>query len=963
MKIFRLTFLVAVLLAPLGVNAEEWHTLTAAEYREMVRADFLRQRELRFSLNETPQGNITPAADAAGAVDGVKDGKWGFHTALEKDPWWQVDLGEAVPLEKIVLWNRCDGDFGGRNSRIRVAVRNAPQEAWREVYQHDGTAFGGVLDEKPLTVPLSDTAARFVRLSPDGEVYFHLDEVEIFSDGKNVALGKPASQSSVSQWSVATTAAVEDGDDFTLAEQLEHLQRAAKLAETLAAQGVDVSAEMEIIRAAAEKTPALETLLAIHHAVRSMTFKNPLLDGVEEILFVKRQTTMFPHVSDQHLGWWSRPGGGIFVLRDFRTDTPKIRCLTADFPVGNFDTPELSYDGKRVLFAFCKYYPEVAGTPNKTDRRSMPEDSFYHIFEMNVDGSGVRQLTRGYYNDFSPRYLPGGEIIFLSTRKGTSIQAGGASARATEEDACVAESFVRCGGDNYRPVSVFTLHRMNADGENLRAISAFENFEWTPTIARDGRILYTRWDYIDRFNGHFMSLWATNPDGTFPNLVYGNYTVRPQVVFEAVQVPGSRKLVFTATAHHSITGGSLVLLDRTRGTEGDAPIKRLTPEVPFPETERNAGHYYANPWPLSEAFFLCSWNDRQLPPHSCMTGLNDPRNPGNAGGIYVRDVFGNLVLLYRDAEITSAYPIPVRPREVPAALPDLVEDETQVEGTFFVHDVHAGLPAEMRGAVKRLRLVAVLPKVQPHMNAPVLGVSAEDTGKAVLGTVPVESDGSAFFRAPAGVSLFFQALDEDGYAVQTMRSLTYVRPGQNISCVGCHESRESTPPEDAKLAQAFLREPSRIAPDPQGSWPLRYDRLVQPILDTHCAGCHSPFAQEFPADVTAGLTAAQKKKARDFSLLPEDSYARLLNWNGRELFHLVYEKDRSVAGDVPARKSGLMKIFAGETPHYGVRLTPAECYAVAVWMDTYAHRIGAFSAQQEEELEIFRQRIKTLLEE
>lgn len=797
-----LFFLVVVLPAPLCVNAEQWHTLTAEEYRQMVRADFLRQRELRFSK--------------------------------------------------------------------------------------------------------SDASA-----------------------------------------------------DVALPEAAENAQRAMQLAETLAAQGVDVSAETEIIRAAAEKTPSLETLLAIHHAVRSLTFKNPLLDGVEEILFVKRQTTMFPHVSDQHLGWWSRPGGGIFALKDFRTDTPRIRCLTADFPVGNFDTPELSYDGKRILFAFCKYYPEVAGTPNKTDRRSMPEDSFYHIFEMNADGTGVRQLTRGYYNDFSPRYLPEGEIIFLSTRKGTSIQAGAASAHATEEDACVPESFVRCGGDNYRPVSVFTLHRMNADGKNIRAISAFENFEWTPTIARDGRILYTRWDYIDRFNGHFMSLWATNPDGTFPNLVYGNYTVRPQVVFEAVQIPDSRKLVFTATAHHSITGGSLVLLDRTRGTEGDAPLERLTPEVLFPETERNVGHYYANPWPLSEAFFLCSWNDRELPPHSCMTDIAHPKNPGNAGGIYIYDAFGNLVLLYRDAEITSAYPIPLRPREVPAALPDLVEDENQLDGTFFVHDVHAGLPAEMRGTVKRLRLVAVLPKVQPHMNSPVLGVSEEDTGKTVLGTVPVEADGSAFFRAPAGVSLFFQALDADGYAVQTMRSLTYVRPGQNIGCVGCHESRESAPPEDARLARAFLREPLRITPDPQGSWPLRYDRLVQPILDTHCAGCHSPFAQNFPA----GLTAAEKKKARDFSLLPADSYARLLEWNGRELFHLVYEKDVSVAGDVPARKSGLMKIFAGETPHYGVKLAPAERYAVAVWMDTYAHRIGAFSAQQEEELAAFREKMRAILSE
>ncbi len=963
-----------------GKSPGEWKTLSAEAYREMVRADFLSQRKLRFSVENGVGAGVTPEADAAGAVDGVKDGTFGFHTAMEADPWWAVDLGQVFPLTKIVLWNRGDS-CGERNNHIRVAVRNTAEEAWREIYRHDGTLFGGAAGGKPLEIPLNGVPARYVRLSLDGTVYLHLDEVEIFSrensgDGeseKNVARGKPATQSSASEWSKAAEI-LGHTPDVTVREVAEHARRAVKLAETLTAQGVDVSAEMEMIRIALHvavtknntqvKTPPEETLFAIHEAVRRMTFKNPLLNGVEEILFVKRQTTMFPHVSDQHLGWWSRPGGGIFVLRDFRTRTPKIRCLTEAFPEGNFDTPELSYDGKRILFAFCKYYPEVADTPDKTQRQSMPEDSFYHVFEMNTDGTAVRQLTRGYYNDFSPRYLPGGDVIFLSTRKGTSIQAGRESAQATEVDACAAESFVRCGGDNFRPVSVFTLHRMNADGERIRAVSAFENFEWTPTVARDGRIFYARWDYIDRFNGHFMSLWATNPDGTFPNLVYGNYTVRPQVVFEAVQIPASRKMVFTATAHHSITGGSLAVLDRTRGTEGDEPLERVTPEVPFPETERNVGHYYANPWPLSETFFLCSWNDKPLPPHSCMTGLADPRNPGNAGGIYVYDVFGNLTLLFRDPEITSAYPIPLRPREVPAVLPDLVEDETQLGGTFFVQDAHAGLPAEMRGEVKRLRIVAVLPKVQPHMNAPVLGVSAEDTGKAVLGTVPVEADGSAFFRVPAGVSVFFQALNEDGYALQTMRSLTYVQPGQNISCVGCHESRESAPPESAKLAEAFLRDPSRISPDPDGSWPLRYDRLVQPILDRRCVECHAPFSDVSGVSDLSGnpLTTAQKKAARDFSLrLEDDSYVQLLDWNGRELFHLVYEKDRSVAGDAPALKSGLMKIFSGETPHFGVRLTPAERYALAVWMDTYAHRIGSFSPRQEEELEAFREKIAPLL--
>ena len=172
---------------------------------------------------------------------------------------------------------------------------------------------------------------------------------------------------------------------------------------------------------------------------------------------------------------------------------------------------------------------------------------------------------------------------------------------------------------------------MDADGGNLRPISAFENFEWTPTVANDGRILYTRWDYIDRFNGNFFSLWSTNPDGTNPQLVYGNYTARPQVKFEARAIPGSQKLILTAGAHHSIIGGSLVLLDRSRGTEEAAPIVRLTPEVPFPETEASVDSYYANPYPLSEEHYLVAWSDRKLPPHCRVDGTE--QNPVNATGL------------------------------------------------------------------------------------------------------------------------------------------------------------------------------------------------------------------------------------------------------------------------------------------------------------------------------------------
>ena len=256
---------------------------------------------------------------------------------------------------------------------------------------------------------------------------------------------------------------------------------------------------------------------------------------------------------------------------------PRVRCLTSDMPVGSFMEPDLSFDGTKLLFAACTFHPELADEPNKADKSHVPEDAFYHVFEMNVDGSGRRQLTHGKYDDFAARYLPGGDILFLSTRKGTALQCSQSfsdSTRAADHP----DSYVRCGGDDYRPVPVFTLHAMDHEGGNIRPLSAFENFEWAPSVANDGRILYTRWDYIDRFNGHFFSLWSANQDGTNPQLVYGNYTVKPQVKFEARAIPGSSKLVFTAVAHHSICGGTLCLLDRDpghgRGRAADAPDAR-----------------------------------------------------------------------------------------------------------------------------------------------------------------------------------------------------------------------------------------------------------------------------------------------------------------------------------------------------------------------------------------------------
>jgi hypothetical protein len=916
-----------------------------------IEADWLRQEVVRGSAPAAggQGGQVKPHEDAIGGCDGVKNGRWGFHTEDEPNPWWQVDLGRPTALDRVVLYNRCDG-CAARNNRIMVLLSD-DAKTFRQAYQHDGTTFLGYADKKPLSVPLQGAAARYVRLQLPGKSYFHLDEVEVYAvgEGRNVALGRPATQSSTSEWSVAHAGRRGDPQVFSTATAIE---RGLRLAEDLRRRGIDVDADVKALRDVGERAKSLpadapadaqqKLYLEARWAVRKLALRNPLLD-FDSVLFVKSAPGRFPHISDQFYGWWSRPGGGVFVLESARSQQPKLRCLTADLAVGSFLRPDLSYDGKKVLFAYCKHYPHVPDLRNKADKANVPEDAFNHIFEVNLDGTGLRQLTHGRYDDFDARYLPSGEIVFISTRKGTFIQCNKSNTEATTR-ADLPDSYVRCGGDQYRPVPVFTLHVLDPKTGGIVPISAFENFEWTPSVAGDGQVLYSRWDYIDRFNGHFFSLWSTHPDGTNPQLVYGNYTAKPQAVIEAVAVPNSQNLIFTASAHHSITGGSLVLFDRRRGTEGADPIVRLTPDVPFPETEANVNSYYANPFPLSEEHFLVSWSDRRLPPHSRVDGTE--QNPLNAQGLYLADAFGNLNLLYRDPAISSQNPLAVRARPKPPVLANMVAWDGAQEGNFLLQDVYQGLAGVPRGTVKSVRVIGVPPKVQPNMNTPSIGVSAEDPGKFLLGTAPVEEDGSAYFRVPSGISVFFQAVDADGLAIQTMRSLTYVWPRQTLSCIGCHESREAAPPTPAGHPMAARREPSKLTPGPAGSWPLRFDQLVQPILDKNCVSCHRP--------------GSGNEKGARLDLTAAKAYDSLLSFGGKDLRQLAFERDRSIVGECAARKSKLWAILKDEKGHEGVRLDAESLGRLAVWMDLYAQRLGHFSDRQETELRELRERVTAL---
>jgi hypothetical protein len=551
---------------------------------------------------------------------------------------------------------------------------------------------------------------------------------------------------------------------------------------------------------------------------------------------------------------------------------------------------------------------------------------------MAADGTGLRQLTQGRYDDFSPRYLPDGRIMFISTRRG---------------------GFHRCGQG---PCPIYTLAIAEADGSNPRPVSWHETHEWDPVVGNDGRVLYTRWDYVDRHAVYYEQLWSARPDGTDPRIYYGNNTFNPVGVWEARPVPGSSRVMATAAAHHAMTAGSIILLDVQKGIDGLDPITRLTPDALFPESEapvaqrgpgtwhapagvahappfpveqaRWPGHCYRSPYPLSETYFLAAYSYDAL--------LGEPEaNPAAMFGLYLVDAFGNKELLFRDPEISSLWPVPLRPRERPPLLASLLEPTSVAEGTFIVQDVHRAWPALPPGTVKRLRILQVLPKSTWHANDPMVGLANASPGKQVLGTVPVEPDGSAYFRAPAKVPLAFQALDELGQAVQVMRSVTYLQPGETAACVGCHEPRSDAPPALA-AGLACRRAPSTIEPGPDGSRPLSYPLLVQPVLDRHCVSCHDQAHPEGGVLLTGEPEGAFSVSYN--ALAPRVSFSA---WGGKPGdFREFNSEPLSKPGSFGARASSLMKLL--RDGHREVKLEPADFERLATWMDANALFYGTF---------------------
>jgi len=656
-----------------------------------------------------------------------------------------------------------------------------------------------------------------------------------------------------------------------------------------------------------------ERRLTLYHQLRWVTrnlaLKNPLLAG-KPLVFMERRR-FISQMLHEYLGYFydygDVAGGGVFVLEEPGRSWKTRDLIAGRLPRGNYTTLALSYDARTIYFAFAERADE------KPDFYS-PQRRCFHIYAVNADGSDLRRLTDGPDDDFDPCPLPDGGIAFMSTRRG---------------------GFGRCHNP-WEPLPSYTLHRMNADGSGARTLSWHETNEWHPSVLNDGRIVYSRWDYVDRSAANFHGLWTANPDGSNPAILFGNYTMRINACFQPHAIPGSDKILFVAGAHHADVGGSLVVVDPKRialepGTGEDSfdSVTALTPEVTYPEAAGWPRSYFHGPWPLTENYLLAGFSFDTLP------GMSSGEKRDTRTGLYYFDRFGNLELLYRDADVSCMYPIPLAPRPVPPPLPGSPGEASRDEGEFVLADVRQSfLPLPAGRPVKQLRIYQVLPKTHTHVaNQPRLGYANAESARMLLGTVPVESDGSAYFVAPARKPLYFQAVDADGRAVQTMRSVTYVQPGEQRGCVGCHE-RPGTVAANRPLL-ALRRPPSAISPGPEGTRPLSFPLLVQPVLDRHCVRCHD--GQAGPGKSPLALTGqVQDGFTRSYQNLKP--FVRWNEWGGASLNQTVTRPGCSGADQSP-----LTQVLGDATHASQTALPDAGRRRLYLWLDANAPFYGTYT--------------------
>lgn len=636
-----------------------------------------------------------------------------------------------------------------------------------------------------------------------------------------------------------------------------------------------------------------------------------LLERRQKIVFTKHFNMGGSHYayteaqSDAQAERSFKPGTSLCILEmDGLYGT--VRTLIEDGK-GVIRDPDVSFDGKRILFAW-----------KKSDRQ---DD--YHLYEMDAASGKIKQITSGLgFADYEGTYLANDDIIFNSTR-------------------CV--QIVDCWW-----TEVSNLYKCDNDGQFLRRLSFDQVHSNFPTVLDDGRIIYTRWDYNDRGQLFPQPLYQMNPDGTSQMEFYGNNSWFPTTILHARGIHGTGKVLAIATGHHSRQTGKLIIIDPSKGRQENAGVQLIAP-VRETKAERidaygQNGELFQYPYPLSETEYLVTYS-----PYGWS------RKPV-LFGIYHMTIDGKRELLAADSKISCNQSIPLSPRPAHHPYPSIVDYE-EPTGTYYVQDIYKGpgLKDVPRGTIKKLRVVEVQFRaagVKSNRNGGPAGGAlvstpiAIDNGcwdvKVVLGNAKVYKDGSVCFKVPARTPVYFQALDEKGYVVQSMRTWSTLQPGETFSCVGCHESKDETPAATSKQTMAMKIGPQKLEPFYGPGRGFSFTREIQPILDRHCIVCHNN------RDIKEPMRDSSVNKHHAFSLLDapnfdkkagriwSDAYLALSSKGNPDKGSVRWLNVQSIPPLLPPYFAGSTKspiITMLEEGHNGVKLSYEEMEKIACWID------------------------------
>ena len=589
------------------------------------------------------------------------------------------------------------------------------------------------------------------------------------------------------------------------------------------------------------------------------TYKDVLLPDhglqAQRILFVKRYTFHSSHFYTDFIDGCDRFGGNLCVLD---LETGEVTDLIPEMKHGIFGRFDLHFHAKRIVFdwkegegkgfrIFEIDIDPVTGARTGAPRKLTfpPDDEPERIKKYdNHRNGGTARMYYHQTDDMHPCYLPDGRIVFTSSR---------------------CEYGTLCDAPDHLASAI--LHRMDGDGSNMEQLTNSAVSEFSPSVMQDGRILYTRWEYVDKGQLGIKCLWAMRPDGSGSVEIYGNDIHLPPTFLHGRQIPGqSNMFVMLGTPHYPQSGiGTVIRVDTTQDIRTRAPMTYITPYVDVRQ-EPGWNHYengkwhrhtrgplYMDPYPLSKDLFLVAHNpDKQW---------DDPR----AYGLYLINAAGIHQTIYVDPEISCWQPTPLQVRSVPPVLSTHRDEILAAKqlAVCFVRDIYQGMEGIERGQVKYIRVMEQIPRPWDcrqfwdgvgHTDLISRGTAL--AAKAMHGVVPVYEDGSAHFYVPADRNVYFQALDENFMELQRERTYVNYRPGEKRSCVGCHEKPNNLP---AKHGSAIAMERAPVMPGPQpgdttGQQVIHFPSYVQPVLDRHCVTCHGDREPEGGFALTGTMT-------------------------------------------------------------------------------------------------------------